>query len=59
MQTVRVLEAESRLVLQGIIGMGTKKDKSSIEQVQSTGFHHIMACSHLAGILKLTNRLYL
>jgi len=39
--------------LQGSLGTGTKED------VSSTGFHHVMALSRLARILKLTNRFFL
>jgi hypothetical protein len=31
-----------------------KEDESSTGRIWAAGFHHVMACSHLAGILKLT-----
>jgi hypothetical protein len=36
-----------------------KEDKSSTEHIWAAGFHHVMAHSGLAGILKLTNNLFL
>lgn len=45
--------------LEGSGGTGTKEDESSIGRVWATGFHHIMACSHLVHVLKLTNHLFL
>jgi hypothetical protein len=59
MQTARMLEAEWRQVLQGGMSMGAKEDESSTGHVWAAGFHHGMAHSHLAGILKLTNHLFL
>jgi hypothetical protein len=41
------------------MSMGAKEDESSTEHVWAAGFHHVIARSHLAGILKLTNRLFL
>jgi hypothetical protein len=37
----------------------TKKDESSTGRVLVAGFHHVTARSHLARVLKLTNRLFL
>jgi hypothetical protein len=53
--------ARSRLVasLQGSVGMGTWEDESSIGRVWAAVFHHVTACSRLARILKLMNRLFL
>jgi len=45
--------------LQGSVGMGTKEDKSSTAPVWAAGFHHVMAHSHLARVLKHMNRLFL
>jgi hypothetical protein len=47
----------SRMVasLRGNIGTGTKEDESSIGCDWATGFHHVMAHSLLARVLKLTN----
>jgi hypothetical protein len=59
MRTARTLEAEWRQVLRGSVGTGTKQDESSTGRVWADGFHHVMAHSRLAGILKLTNRLFL
>jgi hypothetical protein len=39
--------------------MVAKEDESSTGRVWAAGFHHVTACSRLAGILKLTNRLFL
>jgi len=53
--------ARSRMVasLQGSMGTGTKEDKSSTGHVWAAGFHHVMAHSRLAHVLKLMNRLFL
>jgi len=59
MQTARMLEAEWRQVLQGSMGMGTKEDESSTGCFRAAGFHHVTACSRLAHIVKLMNRLFL
>jgi hypothetical protein len=45
--------------LRGSVGTRTKEDESSTERVWVAGFHHVMARSHLARILNLTNRLFL
>jgi len=39
--------------------MGTKEDESSTGCVWAVGFHHVMACSCLAHVLKLMNSLIL
>ena len=51
----------SRMVasLEGSVGTGTKEDESSTGRIWAAGFHHAMARSHLARILKLMNRLFL
>jgi hypothetical protein len=59
MQTVRMLKAEWRQVLRGSVGMGAKEDESSTGHVWAAGFHHVTASSHLVGILKLTNSLFI
>jgi hypothetical protein len=59
MGTARTLEAEWRHVLQGSAGTGAKEDESSIGCVCVAGFHRVMACSRLARVLKLMNRLFL
>jgi len=59
MQTVRMLEAEWRQVVQGSLGMGTKEDESSTGHVWAAGFCHVMARSHLVHILKLINHLFI
>jgi hypothetical protein len=58
MWTVRTLDAEWRQVLWGSVGMGTKEDESSTGSVWAAGFHHGMARSHLAHVLKLMNHLF-
>jgi hypothetical protein len=59
MPTARMLEAECRQVLWGSLSTGAKVDESSTGHVWAAGFHHVMARSRLAGILKLMNRLFL
>jgi len=51
----------SRMVasLWGSVGMGKKEDESNTGCTWAAGFHHVMARSHLARILKLMNRLFL
>jgi hypothetical protein len=39
--------------------METKEDELSTGRIWTAGFHYAMARSHLAGVLKLTNRLFL
>jgi hypothetical protein len=41
------------------VGTGTKEDKSSTGRIWAAGFHHVMALSLLARVLKLMNRLLL
>jgi hypothetical protein len=53
MQTDRTLEAEWTQVLQGSMLMGTMEDKSSTGRVWASVFHHVMARSSLARVLKL------
>jgi hypothetical protein len=57
MRTARTLEAEWRNVLRGSVGMRTKEDEPSTGHIWAAGFHHVMAHSHLADVLKLTNSL--
>jgi len=53
--------ARSRIVasLQASMGMGTKEDESSTGHVWAAGFHHVMARSHLAHVLKLMKHLFI
>jgi hypothetical protein len=39
--------------------MGTKEDESSNGCIWAAAFHHVMAHSHLASVLKLMNHLFL
>jgi hypothetical protein len=55
MRTARMLEAETRQVLRGIVSTGVKEDESSTGHIWAAGFHHVTARSRLACILKLTN----
>jgi hypothetical protein len=41
------------------VGTGTKEDESSTGRVWAAVFHHVMARSHLARILKLKNVYFL
>jgi hypothetical protein len=43
----------------GNVSMGAKEDESSTGRVWAAGFHHVTARSHLVGILKLMNHLFL
>ena len=45
--------------LRGSTGMGTQEDESSTGRIWAAGFHHVLARSHLAHVLKLKNRLFL
>jgi hypothetical protein len=54
-----MLEAEWRKVLQGSMSMGEKKNESSTGHVWVAGFHHVMARSCLARVLKRINHLVL
>jgi hypothetical protein len=38
--------------------MGAKEDEPSSGHVSAAGFHHVTACSRLAGVLKLMNRYF-
>jgi hypothetical protein len=59
MRTARKLEAEWWQVLRGGVSTGAEEDESSAGRVWAAGFHHVTARSRLAGVLKLTNRLFL
>jgi hypothetical protein len=50
--------ARSRIVvsLRGSVGTGTKGDESSTGRVSTGGFHHAMARSRFARVLKLMKR---
>ena len=52
--------ARSRIVVSlcGSVVLGTKEDESCTGRVWAVGFHHIMAHTRLARILKLMNRLF-
>jgi hypothetical protein len=52
-----MLEAEWRQVLRGNTSTGTKEDEPSTGKIWAAGFHHVTACSRLAGILKLNELL--
>jgi hypothetical protein len=56
MGTAKTLEVEWWQVLQGSVSTGTKEDESSTGHAWAAGFHHVMARSHLACILKLMNQ---
>jgi hypothetical protein len=43
----------------GKLEYGAKEDESSTGRVWDAGFHHVMARSRLAGVLKLMNRSFL
>jgi hypothetical protein len=58
MQTATTLEAEWQQVLPGSMSTGDKEDKSSTGCIWAAGFHHAMAHSRLARVLKLMNRLF-
>jgi len=53
--------ARSRMAasLRGDVGTGTKEDESSTGRVSAAGFHHVIARSRLARVLKLMKRLIL
>jgi hypothetical protein len=55
MRTARTLEAECWQVLRGSMSTGTKEDESSTGRVRAD---ESTARSVLAGVLKLTNRLF-
>jgi hypothetical protein len=52
-------KAEWRQVLQGNVSTVAKEEESSTGRVWAARFHHVKACSHLMGVLKLMNRLFL
>jgi hypothetical protein len=54
-----MLEAEWKEVLWGSMSTGAKEDESSTGHNWAAGFHHVTACSFLAGVLKFTNHLFL
>jgi hypothetical protein len=58
-QTARTLEAEWRQVLRESVSTGAKEDESGTGRVWASGFRHVTARSRLAGVLKLTKRLFL
>jgi hypothetical protein len=45
--------------MRGSLSTGVKEDESSTERVWAAGCHHVTARSRLAGVLKLTNSLFL
>jgi hypothetical protein len=59
MRTARTLEAEWRQVLLGSVSTGANEDELSTGHVWADGFHHVMTRTRVAGVLKLTNRLFL
>jgi hypothetical protein len=59
MRTVITLEADWRQILRGSVSTGAKEGESSTGRVWDAEFHHVTARSRLAGVLKLTNRLFL
>jgi hypothetical protein len=58
MRTARTLETEWRQVVRGSVSTGEKEDESSTGRDGAAGLHHVTARSRLAGVLKLTNRLF-
>jgi hypothetical protein len=59
MRTARTLEAEWRQVLRGGVSTGAKEDELSTGRVWAAEFRHVTARSRFAGVLKLTDRLFL
>jgi hypothetical protein len=53
MPTARTLEAEWRQVLPESASTGAKEEESGIWRVWAARFHHVMARSRLASVLKL------
>jgi len=45
--------------LRASVGTGTTEDESSTGRVWAVGFHYVTACSRLARVFKLMNRLFL
>jgi hypothetical protein len=58
MQTVTTLEEEWGQVLQACMSMKARENESSTGWVWAAGFHHVMACSRLEGILKIILSLF-
>jgi hypothetical protein len=58
MRTARTLEAEWRQVLRESVSTGAKEDESSTGHIWAAGFHCVTAHSCLAGVLRLTLRLF-
>jgi hypothetical protein len=58
MRTARMLEAEWGQVLRGSMSTGAKEDESNTGHVQAAGFHHVMARSRLACVLKLNFQIF-
>jgi head-tail adaptor len=59
MRTASTLEAEWRQAVRGSVSMRAKEDESRTGRVWVAGFHHVTARSRLAGVLKLTNPLFI
>jgi hypothetical protein len=59
MQTLRKLVTEWWQILWGSMGTGTKEHESRAGHVWASGFHHVIAHSRLAGVLKLMSRLFI
>jgi hypothetical protein len=49
----------TEVISMGSVIMGAKEDESSTGRFWAAGFHYITARTRLAGVLKLTNRLFL
>jgi hypothetical protein len=54
-----MLKAEWWQLLRGSMSTGAKEDDVKYWAVWAAGFRHVTARSRLAGVLKLTNRLFL
>jgi hypothetical protein len=59
MRTARTLEAEWRHILRVSVSTGEKEDESGTGRVWVAEFRHVTTCSHLVGLLKLTNQLFI
>jgi hypothetical protein len=59
MRTERTLEAEWRQVLQRGVSTGAKEDESITGRVWAAGFHNVTARSRMAGVLKITDLLFI
>jgi glutamate dehydrogenase/leucine dehydrogenase len=44
--------------VRGRVSTGAKEDEASTGCVRAVGFHNVTACSRLARVLKLVNRLF-